>query len=68
MKSMKFTLNGEARELDVSTVGQLVRQLGLSDQAVAVELNRQVVPRRQHATTPLADGDAIEVVTLVGGG
>ena len=44
---------------------------GLSHQSqsnVAVEVNREVVPRKAHASTPLSEGDSIEVVTLVGGG
>jgi thiamine biosynthesis protein ThiS len=42
--------------------------LGLERAAVAVEVNRQVVPRREHEQAELADGDTVEVVTLVGGG
>lgn len=65
---MTITLNGETRQLDAATVSDLVDRLGLTGQAVAVEVNRQVVPRKQHAATPLNPGDAVEVVTLVGGG
>ena len=49
-------------------MAELVEQLGLGKAAVAVEVNREVVPRRAHAQTPLREGDRIEVVTLVGGG
>ena len=36
--------------------------------ADAVERNREVVPRAQHASEQLSDGDELEVVTFVGGG
>jgi len=66
---MKLTVNGETREMpDNQTVRDLVVDLGLGKAVVAVELNRQVVPRKQHDDTPLGDGDVIEIVTLVGGG
>jgi sulfur carrier protein len=65
---MDLTLNGEPRAVAGTTVADLVAELGLAGRAVAVEVNRQVVPRREHETTPLRDGDSIEVVTLVGGG
>ncbi|WP_233104091.1 sulfur carrier protein ThiS [Haliangium ochraceum] len=43
-------------------------QLGLGDRRVAVERNREVVPRAEHASTTLSDGDTLEVVGFVGGG
>lgn len=65
---MKITVNGEARELpEGATVAELVAALGISG-PVAVERNRDVVPRAEHATTRLADGDQLEVVHFVGGG
>lgn len=51
-----------------TTVARLIADLGFGDQRVAVERNREVVPRAQHATTQLAAGDRLEVVTFVGGG
>jgi sulfur carrier protein len=66
---MKLIVNGETRELpDKTTVAGLVAELGLGKAPVAVEVNRDLIPRKAHASTPLNDGDAIEVVTLVGGG
>jgi sulfur carrier protein len=62
-------VNGQPRELaDGRTVRDLVEELGLGKAAVAVEVNREVVPRRQHEQTALHEGDNVEVVTLVGGG
>ena len=65
---LKLSINGESRELAADRVDRLVEALGLAGQAVAVELNQQVVRKADHATTPLRDGDVIELVTLVGGG
>jgi sulfur carrier protein len=66
---MEVTVNGEARSVpDGVTVRGLLEHLGLTDGPVAVEVNRAVVPRAQHATHLLSGGDAIEVVHLVGGG
>ena len=64
-----IVLNGEPHPLaDDTTVAALVAGLGLSPQQVAVEKNREIVPRSEHAQTILRDGDQLEIVTFVGGG
>jgi sulfur carrier protein len=66
---VEVTLNGETRAVpDGLTVRALLDHLGLGEGPVAVEINREVVPRAEHAERPVAAGDAIEVVHLVGGG
>jgi len=66
---MLLTVNGEPRSFpDGLTVRGLVEALALTDGPVAVERNREVVPRAEHAVTVLADRDVIEIVHLVGGG
>lgn len=66
---MKLTVNGEEKSVsDGLTLSQLVRELGLEKNPIAVELNRQVVPRDRHGATRLSEGDRLEIVTLVGGG
>ncbi|HMB08325.1 MAG TPA: sulfur carrier protein ThiS [Isosphaeraceae bacterium] len=66
---MKITLNGERREVpEPLTVAGLLRHLGVKPEQVAVEVNRDLVARRRHDQTPIAEGDVLEVVTLVGGG
>lgn len=66
---MLLWVNGEERQVDDrSTISALLVTLGLADTLVAVERNENVVPRAQHATTELADGDRVEVVQFVGGG
>ena len=66
---MTIILNGQSRELpDTPTVADLLRRLELKPEYVAVERNRELIPRARHAETRLAEGDQLEVVTLVGGG
>jgi sulfur carrier protein len=66
---MRLVVNGEERQVEPSTtVKQLLVSLGLGGTLVAVERNEEVVPRAQHETTELADGDRVEVVHFVGGG
>ncbi|MEQ1631107.1 MAG: sulfur carrier protein ThiS [Planctomycetota bacterium] len=66
---LNITVNGEARKLAApATVRELVLLLGLRPEQVAVERNKQIVRRSDHASTQLADGDHIEVVTFFGGG
>lgn len=65
---IEIIVNGEARQVDAgTTVAALIVALGLTGK-VAVERNLDVVPRADHATTVLAAGDRLEVVTFVGGG
>ncbi len=66
---MKVTINGDERELPSETrLPNLLADLGLADQPCAIEVNRQIVPKRDLAACPLNEGDVIEIVTLVGGG
>lgn len=64
-----LTVNQEPRPLpEPATVAGLLAALKLDPKRVAVEVNRDVVPRARHAEHSLAVGDAVEIVTLVGGG
>ena len=66
---MKLTVNGDARHVpDGLTVRGLIEHMGLLEGPVAVERNREVVPRDTHRETPLEEGDVIEIVHFVGGG
>ena len=65
---MRIQVNGEPREVAAATVLALVEELGLDVRKVAVERNLSIVPKSLHATTPIADGDRIEMVQFVGGG
>ena len=64
-----LTINGEDREFSSpSTVASLLAELGLKSDRVAVELNRDLLPRDRWNDTPLNDGDKLEIVHFVGGG
>jgi len=66
---MQITVNGDAHEVPAGiTVRGLVEALGLTDGPVAVERNREVVPRAEHPSTELRPGDVVEIVHFVGGG
>jgi sulfur carrier protein len=66
---LELTVNGEVHEVtDGATVARLLADLGLANQFVAVEVNRQVIPRARHPECRLKAGDKVEIVTLVGGG
>lgn len=66
---MQIRVNGEGKEVpDGSSVATLIEQLELNPRFLAVERNRELVPRQQHADCLLEEGDEIEIVTLVGGG
>ena len=66
---MNIIVNDQPKDVEPSTtVAELLAQLGLADKYVAVEVNRDLVPKQKHAERHLADGDQVEIVTLVGGG
>jgi sulfur carrier protein len=65
---MKLTINGRQQDSVAATVAELVEELGMKKDRVAVELNRGIVPRDQWAATQLAHGDQLEIVQFVGGG
>ncbi|MEN6556961.1 MAG: sulfur carrier protein ThiS [Thermoguttaceae bacterium] len=66
---MQITVNGQSRDVDDrATVAELLVELRLTEKPVAVEVNRQLVPKQCHGQHRLAGGDCVEIVTLVGGG
>lgn len=65
---MKLIINGEERQFEVINVAALIEQLGMKSDRVAVELNRDIVPRARWAEATLSDGDKLEIVHFVGGG
>jgi thiamine biosynthesis protein ThiS len=66
---MKLQINGEEREFgSPTTLAALVEGLGMKAGRVAVELNRNIVPRERWTETELSDGDRLEIVHFVGGG
>lgn len=69
---MKLQINGEQRDFVAPpapfTLAALVETLGMKSDRVAVELNRDIVPRDRWNETVLHEGDRLEVVHFVGGG
>ena len=66
---MEIVVNGQSRCVEEGiTVAALLEQLSLAGKHVAVEVNLELVPHQHHAEHRLAEGDRLEIVTLVGGG
>jgi sulfur carrier protein len=66
---MQLSVNGEPHQVpDGLTVRGLLEHLGLTEGPVAVERNREIVPRAEHSSAPLHEGDSVEIVHFVGGG
>ncbi len=65
---MKLTINGQQQDSASTTLAQLIERLGMKQDRVAVELNRNIIPRDQWAGTNLTEGDQLEIVHFVGGG
>jgi sulfur carrier protein len=69
---MRLRVNGKEIEVAAAagrlTVSALVKELKLGEGPVAVEVNRAIVVRAEHASRLLEDGDEVEIVHFVGGG
>lgn len=66
---MTLTINGEDREFtSIGTLSELVSQLGMKPDRVAIELNRELIRRDRWSETKLSNGDKLEIVHFVGGG
>jgi sulfur carrier protein len=66
---LEIIVNGDPRQIDDGlTLAALLQQLNMQPRYVAVERNRELVPRGRHAECLLRPGDRLEIVTLVGGG
>jgi sulfur carrier protein len=67
--SMRVTVNGKEHVVAASaTVAALLGTLALRSDGIAVALNDDVVPRAEHATRTLNDGDRLEIIVAVAGG
>ena len=66
---MNIIINGESKNIsDDCTADQLLNEMGFGGKRVALELNREIVPRGNYSQTFIADGDKIEIVRAIGGG
>lgn len=69
MTELAITVNGEAMRLPQgASVADLLARLGIATPRVAVERNREILPKAEYPGTLLSEGDRLEVVELVGGG
>jgi thiamine biosynthesis protein ThiS len=68
-RQIAIVVNGEPRRIAApATLAALLEQLALDSRTVVVEHNRAIVRRPALATTPLGEGDEVELVHFVGGG
>ncbi|MDH5436644.1 MAG: sulfur carrier protein ThiS [Gammaproteobacteria bacterium] len=66
---MDIMINGKARAVENScTVSYLINELGLADKRLAIEINREIVPRSAFEQHQLQQGDKVEIVGAIGGG
>ena len=65
---MRVTINGEAREINASSVDALLRELEYEGTHFAIALNSDVLPKSRWAETPIKSGDEIEIITPRQGG
>ncbi len=65
---MKLILNGIDKQIESTTVAELLVELNTPTKGVAIALNDRVVPRAEHASTQLQEGDTVELVVAVQGG
>ena len=66
---MNIIVNGESQSLEAdASLGQLLEILGLNGKRIAVEVNRDIVPRSDYDSFKLSDNDTIEIVIAIGGG
>ena len=65
---MKLVVNGESQELPAATLADALQSLDLAEAKVATALNGEFVPARARASTPVKDGDRIEILAPRQGG
>ncbi|MDQ3323347.1 MAG: sulfur carrier protein ThiS [Acidobacteriota bacterium] len=66
---MKVFINGEAREIAGQTnLTELLEQFSMPRERIAVELNKEVVRKKDWETITISDADRIEIIHFVGGG
>ena len=65
---MTITLNGKKQDTTATTIGDLLKSIGLGERPVVVEHNQRALLPREHAQTMLGEGDVVEVVQITAGG
>jgi len=66
---MRITINGKERDVQEGlTVAGLLIELKINPRGTAVEIDREIIPRAEHGERAIKDGEAIEIIRMVGGG
>ena len=65
---MEVTINGNLTQVTSCNLSELITELGLGDKKIAIEHNKEVVPRAMHLDVKLSEGDIVEIISFVGGG
>ena len=65
---MEVVINGELKVIKSSLVSELLEELGISNKKLAIEINKNILPRDSYSTTILSCGDSLEIVHFIGGG
>ena len=65
---MNLTVNDDPLQFTGTTIADLLEQLGIGGRRLAVEVNRDIVPKSEHDNFSLKDGDRVEIVHAIGGG
>ena len=66
---MKVSINGKKTDIENgATIEKLLVSLGIRPEGIAVEINKEIVPRTTHALTIIKENDTIEIIRMAGGG
>lgn len=66
---MKISINGKETDMENGvTIEKLLLSLGVKPEGIAVELNKEIVPRAGHRLTAIKENDSIEIIRMAGGG
>ena len=65
---MELTVNGNTLTLNGHSIADLISQLQLTGRRLAVEVNQEIIPKSEHPTFALQQGDKVEIVHAIGGG
>ncbi len=66
---MNIFLNGDTKQIENNLLlSELIEQLGFAGKRLAVEINKEIVPKSEHGSYTIQDGDRIEIVHAIGGG
>ncbi len=69
MEKTRIKINGDPREVDSGLMlAELLATLEVNPKGIAVEVNKEVVPKSLHHKTAIKDGDTIEIIRMTGGG